>query len=90
VRDHDTPELIKAVEQGKTSVSAAAAQARPKPKPQPKPEPKPQLPKVDGRLIVPIWTAFRQVEQASTTDMFRRALERLAKAVTNTLEKIDD
>jgi hypothetical protein len=88
VRDHGTPQLIKAVEQGKVSVSAAAKQAKPQPKPQPKPpQAKPQ-PHVAITLRQPVAAAYSNVQGAETMSEFRKALERLVKVAQDTLEKI--
>jgi ParB-like nuclease family protein len=75
VRDSRKPEIIRAVEEGKVSVSAAAKQVKP---PKRKPEPKPKSePSIIDINILPIRNAYQRVEQAVASGNVRRAQERL-------------
>jgi ParB-like nuclease domain len=85
VLDHGDPELIKAVEQGRLSVSAAARKAKP-PKSRSASAPKRTKTAIDVR---PIRSAFRRVEKSAAsgnTNKLRKFLGELQSAVEEALK----
>ena len=88
VLDYGDPELIKAVEQGRLSVSAAARKAKP-----PKPRPPTAPPRTKSTIdIRSIRSAFRRVEKSAASgnaDKLRKCLGELRCAVDEALDDRD-